>query len=332
MVDLQFVRGHNSALKAQTPGLVAVFTGATKGIGAATAQALIKLLNTPTIYIVGRSEEKFSISQQPHLQALNSGARIVFIRADITLLREVDRVCALIATAEKKVDLLFMSPGFVPVNGPHYTDEKIDKCMSLSHYGRIRFITNLVPLLSTSPGPRVLSVLAGGAERCLWVNDLSLASNYSMLAAIDHMTALHTLSLAHLAAQNPSVSFVHAHPGFVGTDVVADAFGSLAPGVFGALTRVVGRVFVVPVFRAFMAMAVEESGERQAFHATSGRYPSASASISAPEMLGGLYLVDSLGELSANWKLLRGWVHQGLVGKVWDHTVGVIDGVCAKQR
>ncbi|KAK3333002.1 hypothetical protein B0T19DRAFT_473762 [Cercophora scortea] len=344
MVNLEFVRGHNAALKAQTPGLVAVFTGATKGIGAAAALALAKHLNKPAIYIVGRNEEQFNVSQQPRLQALNSDARIVFIRADITLLREIDRVCALIAAVESKVDLLFMSPGFVPVNGPHYTDEKVDKCMSLSHYGRIRLATKLLPLLSASSSPRVLSVLAGGAERRLWADDLSLANNYSVLAAMDHMTALHTLSLARLAAENPHVSFVHAHPGFVGTDVVADAFDAVAPGVFGAMTRALGRVFVVPVFKTFMAMGVEESGERQAFHATSERYPPASASASAraagenevsscsgAEMLGGLHLLDSLGEPRANWKLLRGWVDQGLVEKVWDHSLGVIDAVCAKS-
>ncbi|KAK3298363.1 uncharacterized protein B0H64DRAFT_73367 [Chaetomium fimeti] len=339
MVAIHQVREHNAALGAETPGLVALFTGATRGIGAATLHQLVRGLNTPTIYAVGRSATQFA-DQRAELQSLNPRAQIKFIAANIALLREVDRVCQLVAEAEERLDLLFMSPGFIPVNGPDYTDEGIDKCMSLSYYGRIRFVSKLVPLLTRSRNPRVLSVLAGGAERHLEVNDMELGKSYSMLNAIDHMTSLQTLAFIHMAPRYPRICFVHAHPGFVATDILSDAFATRWSGVFGLIARFFGWLFIVPFVKTFLAMSVEESGERQAFHATSRRYVSAVARNTGgleqrhPELesANGVYLLGPKGELKANWRLLQRWIGQGYADKVWDHTMAVFENVELRNR
>lgn len=209
--------------------------------------------------------------------------------------------------------------------------------MSLSHYGRIHLIRKLLPLLQNSPAPRrILSVLAGGAERRLMASDMHLHHSYATLAAIDHMTSLHTLALARLAGENPNICFIHAHPGFVGTDIVSDAFAGPADAERGAMTltslrgaaaRFLGSTLLAPLFKAFLSMSVEESGQRHVFHATSDRY-----SCAAEQQRGhadnnpvnGLYLVDSRGEPNANWKLLRQWMGDGTAEEAWDHTMHVI--------
>jgi NAD(P)-dependent dehydrogenase (short-subunit alcohol dehydrogenase family) len=339
MVAIHQVREHNAALGGEDAGLVALFTGATRGIGAATLHQLVRCLNKPTIYAVGRSATQFA-HQQAELQSLNPGAHIKFIEANITLLREVDRVCQLVAEAEERLDLLFMSPGFIPVNGPDYTDESIDKCMSLSYYGRVRFVSKLVPLLARSRSPRVLSVLAGGAERHLVVDDMELAKSYSMLSAIDHMTSLQTLAFIHMALRHPRICFVHAHPGFVATDILSDAFTTRSSGVFGAIVRFFGWLFILPFVKAFLAISVQESGERQAFHATSRRYMSAVARNTDgmeprnPELesVNGVYLLSPKGELKANWRLLQRWIGEGYADKVWNHTTGVFENVELRNR
>src|SRR5436190_19104892 len=58
--------------------------------------------------------------------------------------------------------------------------EGIDILSSLSYYARLRIIYNLLPLLTASSNARVISVLAGGRERGLDINDLELRHNYSI--------------------------------------------------------------------------------------------------------------------------------------------------------
>jgi NAD(P)-dependent dehydrogenase (short-subunit alcohol dehydrogenase family) len=111
MVDLRAVRQSNAALRANPSGFVAVFVGATSGIGASTLKELVKGLSAPKFYVIGRSETRFS-SQLAELKALNSGSVIIFIQAEISLLKDVDAVCEEVASKEAKVDLLFMSAGF----------------------------------------------------------------------------------------------------------------------------------------------------------------------------------------------------------------------------
>ncbi|KAK3309847.1 uncharacterized protein B0T15DRAFT_488551 [Chaetomium strumarium] len=332
MVTLQHVRRHNNGLRNRACGLVAVFTGATRGIGLATVRELLRHLVEPIIYLVGRSAAKFADEAQ-RLQLLNSGAQIRFIEADVSLLREIDRVCELVLGAETKLDLLFMSQGFIPLSGPEYTTEGIDSCMSLSHYGRVRLVHKLLPLLRLSDSPRVVSVLAGGSEKRLVEDDMGLRATYSMMSAVNHIACLQTLALAHLAANNPEVCFIHGHPGLVKTSIVSNAFSTPAQGFFDAVTRFFGSWVVGPLFN-MIAMSEQESGERHAFLVTSTDYMSPAASkLRGREqhqqvgLMNGLYLVNSYGELRADWPLLEKWMNDGAVEKAWSHTLHVFDTV-----
>lgn len=118
MVSLSAVRESNSTLRARPSGWVAVFVGATGGIGAGTIKQLVRNSSGPKFYVIGRSEAKFS-RQRKELEALNPSAVIVFIQTEISLLRNVDAVCKEIASKEDHVDLLFMSAGLLAFGGPH---------------------------------------------------------------------------------------------------------------------------------------------------------------------------------------------------------------------
>jgi NAD(P)-dependent dehydrogenase (short-subunit alcohol dehydrogenase family) len=104
------------------PGFVAVFVGATRGIGLATLQALTRTLKKPRFYVIGRSQAKF----EPELAALrecNPDAEIRFLEGKISLLKEVDDVCDSILQIESHLDLLYMSPGSLAFGGPHCKPE-----------------------------------------------------------------------------------------------------------------------------------------------------------------------------------------------------------------
>lgn len=118
MVIIKTVRESNAALKATAaPGFVALFAGATNGIGLSTLQQLIKNLNAPKVYVVGRSKASFA-SQLSDLADLNPEASVEFLEAQLSLLKDVDHICHVVKSKESKLDLLYMSPGYLAFGGP----------------------------------------------------------------------------------------------------------------------------------------------------------------------------------------------------------------------
>lgn len=98
-------------------GLVCVFVGATSGIGASTLERMISMIVDSTIYVVGRSESRFG-EQLSRLESLNHGCKIIFLEAEVSLLSQIDAICKKVIEAEERIDILYMSPGLVPFNGP----------------------------------------------------------------------------------------------------------------------------------------------------------------------------------------------------------------------
>lgn len=117
MVSLKDIRSSNATFKATSPNsLTAVFVGATRGIGQATVKQFAKRANAPTIYLIGRSKAA-AANQLEELHSLNPAATINFMDAQISLMKEVDKVCQEITAKEKRVDILCLSPGYITLGG-----------------------------------------------------------------------------------------------------------------------------------------------------------------------------------------------------------------------
>jgi len=118
MVSLTDVQSSNSRIaSALPPGLVAVFVGATNGIGETTLKQFAKHARQPRVYFVGRSQEAGD-RIAAECKALNSEGEYIFIKADTSLIRTVDDVCRDIKNKEKSINLLFLSTGtLVPHKG-----------------------------------------------------------------------------------------------------------------------------------------------------------------------------------------------------------------------
>jgi NADP-dependent 3-hydroxy acid dehydrogenase YdfG len=120
MLNLKDIRNSNRSLQSVPPGLVAVFAGATAGIGLATLQQFAKHANGPRTYIIGRSKEKGS-HIIARLKTINPMGTFIFIEGQISLIKEVDRISGEIKKLEKYVDILCMSPGYLSLGGRHGT-------------------------------------------------------------------------------------------------------------------------------------------------------------------------------------------------------------------
>lgn len=111
MVALTQVQSTNSRVAtALPPNLVAIFAGATTGIGSTALLAFAKYASRPRIYFIGRSEEQ-GAKLTTQMRGANPQGEYVFLKKDLSLLANVDEVCKEIAAREKAINVLFMSQG-----------------------------------------------------------------------------------------------------------------------------------------------------------------------------------------------------------------------------
>jgi NAD(P)-dependent dehydrogenase (short-subunit alcohol dehydrogenase family) len=312
-------------------GYVCVFAGATSGIGAGTLERMALMLDAPTFYVLGRSAARFA-SQRAKLESLNPSCKIVFLETEVSLLSDVDTVCKQISSAEQKVDCLYMSQGMMPLNAPECTclqvlksqlltggidtKEGLEMCFAISYYSRMRLVQNLLPLLRQSPRPRVLSVLNAGKEKAMNDEDIGLEQHWSTIAIINHTTTMMSLAFDHLAANDKHITFMHAYPGWVKTDIFTRLTAPESSGVAWRVTLASICGFVAVVMLLF-AISTEESGERQAYQLTSDTY--------GP----GALLIGYLSDQVPAPHVLEQYRERGWAEKVWEHTLRVFDKVLA---
>ncbi|KAI5288578.1 hypothetical protein KEM54_005101 [Ascosphaera aggregata] len=342
MTSLATIRAHNATLRNRLgPGLVAVFAGGTSGIGESTARELVRNVDAPKIYIIGRNQTEATRIIND-FKRLSPGGHYQFIAGDLAKLREVDRVCEKIKAQEKQINLLVLSQGILRPGGPNYVGEGLDMKMSLHYYSRMRMIFNLLPQLKTAAEStnndglaRVISCLAAGRENeKLDYDDLTLKHGFGILPAEAHACTMTTMAMERLAVEYPQVSFVHKFPGIVRTNILR----SLHP-----VLRYGGAAMMATVGRLFMTDPTE-SGERFLYTATSNRYPPKDLSMKVKpedgeveigtngERGSGAYPLLWNDKRGMNEKAMKKHRENGGIEKVWNHTTEVFDTICVKGQ
>ena len=336
MVSPSTIKKAIADLKSTAPaGLTAVVVGGTNGIGKGFLYKLAEHTASPKIYIVGRSESTLNtiISE---LKTLNpEGTYIPILSSDLTLVNQASKATAQIISQESsKIDILFLSQGFLTLRGRDESPEGLDKISAIRYYGRLRFILDLLPLLEKSPNsPRVISVLNAGSEGKVITEDLALKDpkNSGPVTAINAVTTYMTLSLERLAKDHPHVSFIHAHPGVVRTNIFnAEHFH---PAFSFVMNKVLG-----PTLLRVVTISPEESGERFLYLATSGRFPSvegakgsekdADVAVGTDGKKGsGAYIVTGKCEAVLSEAVLKPLRETGVDEKIWEHTVGELERI-----
>ncbi|KAL2808435.1 hypothetical protein BJX63DRAFT_436109 [Aspergillus granulosus] len=340
MVALNSVKAHNVALESTlAPGLVAVFVGGTSGIALSTALALARHTVSPKIYLLGRSQPAADEAITT-IKSVNPSATPTFLKSDISLLKNVDSVCAEISAREKKLNLLFMTPGYLTWKGRDETAEGLDRKFVLHYYARMRLVQNLLPLLTAAAQDpdatgnrlsRVVSVLdphvavrLGGTGK-LDYDDLSLKHTFTLGRCGAHASLMGDFFLEGLAKKYPQTSFLHSYPSGVNTGVLREY------PIAAAVASVLFKPMMVPI---------EESGERHLFAATSGRYPSKSEESSDGDVAVGSDGTKGTGSYWLNWngevfppnKKLDRVRSEGAVEKVAQHTEEVFRAVCEEGK
>jgi NAD(P)-dependent dehydrogenase (short-subunit alcohol dehydrogenase family) len=327
MVSYNEIKASNALINDTTAPRVAVFVGGTSGIGQLTIRALVATGASVKIYLIGRksSQERSEVFVQ-ELQTLNPKAEIIWTEAEVSLLAETKRVCEVIKTKERHVDLLFLTTGYAPMGARAETAEGVEISQSLAYYSRVLFILHLLPLLEKAEAPRVVSVLGGGMERAsMELDDIDLKGpgKFGMKAQMQYVN-MNSVALEKLAGDHPNVTFVHSWPGWVNT-------GNVWRGVDNPNSIKGWLVWLLlePLIGLF-SFRDEESGQRHLFQCTSaafgGRGIPWKGKVGVNSLNGqdvGLFLVNYKCDCTPNAKVMS-VLREKARGKIWDHTLEVL--------
>jgi len=325
MVLLTEVQASNSRIASTLiPGLVAVFVGGTSGVGETTLKQFAKHAVKPRVYFVGRSQEAGD-RIKAECQKLNPEGEFIFIKEEISLLKNVDEVCEVIKSKEKSVNLLFLTIGTLQTGIK--TEEGLHYAAALVVYCRHRFVCNLLPLLQNATSlRRVVSVFVATMEGYIDKENFQ-GWNRGLMAQRGHAASLVSLALEKHAKDAPEVSFIHNFPGPVKSGITRGTGGALE-SIFRALFMLLGPLVRIPFV---------DAGERHVFLATSAKYPAGKKGENADGVplaagieiargtdgvLGsGVYSIDMLGEPAKPHvnQVLGDYRAEGMVEWVWQN-------------
>ncbi|KAI1349557.1 putative short-chain dehydrogenases/reductase [Xylaria sp. FL0043] len=312
MVALSDIIASNKRIPSALPaGLVAVFIGGTSGVGEYTLKAFARYARAPKVIVVGRSQEAADRILSECRQ-LSPEGHFEFIRADVSLLKNVDDVCRQIKERVSVINLLFESQGSMAFESE--TEEGLPVSFALGTHSRLRFITNLFPLLQRAPSlRRVVSIAAIG-----------------------------TLTLEEARRRYaPDVAFVHTVPGVVESGIMRDLKPTLRLSIIIGISRLLAPFINVPP---------AESGERHVFAATSAAFApgqDAAGHVGVPldglpveicrgtdgKAGSGVYSLSPKDDPAAPKveELLRRYREDGTAEKVWDHIAADLKRITGQE-
>ncbi|WP_459549465.1 SDR family NAD(P)-dependent oxidoreductase [Nocardia sp. X0981] len=187
-----------------------VISGATDGMG--RALALERLAGGDRVVAIGSNPGK---GESLAAAAGPDADRLLFLRADLSSVAEVERVVHEIGTAYDVVDALLL---FANRTAPRRirTADGFEYTFALYYLSRYLLSHELAPLLENSPRPVIVSVAGVGVTKgaVRW-DDPHFSRGYSVVRAqIQAGRANDLLGVSFAEEHGGKVAFVLYHPGF----------------------------------------------------------------------------------------------------------------------
>lgn len=154
---------------------ICLITGATSGIGKATAIQLAK--RNFDLILLGRNEQKCKdVSEK--IQRINRQIKIKYYVVDISLMRQVRKICEEIKKDFNRIDVLINNAGARFLNH-QLTKEGIELTLATNHLGHFVLTNELIPLLKNSDDARIINIssAAHGGGKGL-IENITDASKY----------------------------------------------------------------------------------------------------------------------------------------------------------
>jgi NAD(P)-dependent dehydrogenase (short-subunit alcohol dehydrogenase family) len=210
-------------------GRTALVTGPTSGLGRAAVDQLAAL--GARIILVGRSEDRLG-RVRDQLVADHGEDRFRIVVADMGSLDSVRAAARQVIASEARLDVLVDNAGAIMPSRTVGADG-IEATLALLVVGPFVLVSELLPLLRTTPGARVIATTSGGMyTQALDLEDLESARlPYSGPLAYARAKRAQTALIREWARRlpDPGVTFHAMHPGWADTPGLAETL----PGFYG---------------------------------------------------------------------------------------------------
>lgn len=217
-------------------GKVVMVTGATDGIGKATARALVAM--GATVVAVGRNGDKTTATVD-ELRVATGNNKIEGMLADFASLAQVRQLADAFKQKYDRLDVLVNNAGAVFAKRGE-TQDGFEQTFGVDHLAPFLLTNLLMDLLKQSAPSRIVNVSsAGHALSKMRFDDLQGQQRYTAMGAYGQAKLANVLFTYELARRlrGTGVAVNALHPGGVASNFGAGQAGLLAPVIRFFITR-----------------------------------------------------------------------------------------------
>jgi NAD(P)-dependent dehydrogenase (short-subunit alcohol dehydrogenase family) len=214
----------------------ALLTGATHGIGAATARRLARFVDV--LFLHGIEPEAAVAGMLRDLRGASPGTELIYVRADFDRLAELDGLVDAVARHGTGLDLLVNNAGRPGSPRRTLSADGHEATFQTNYLALVALTSALLGALAAADRARIVNVASRThLSASLALDDLELEREYSPVAAYAHSKlaiVTYTCWLARQLESSP-VEAASLHPGVISTELLHAMFGSGgAPAEVGA--------------------------------------------------------------------------------------------------
>jgi NAD(P)-dependent dehydrogenase (short-subunit alcohol dehydrogenase family) len=205
---------------------IALVTGATEGIGKATAKGLLE--KGFTVIIHGRNAQKLADTAQ-ELKKLTGSEAVETLQADLSSLREVKAMADLVRSKYECLNVLINNAGTM-MSERSLSKDGHEMMLATNYLAVVVLTEQLLPLLRSTPHARIINLSSVSYKTAKPdFNDLQCVKNYDMMRQYGNTKLFdlyYTLDLAE-RLKNTGITVNAVHPGGVRTHLARDFSGVL---------------------------------------------------------------------------------------------------------
>lgn len=196
---------------------VALITGATDGIGKATARSLLRA--NWSIVITGRSPEKCK-NTIDELEVEFPNSKVSYLVADLSQMSDVKRLASEFSADHDHLDLLLLNANSITQDHVR-TKDGFEANFAIGYLGRTLLTWQLEPLLKKAQNPQVVHVVGLNLERINF-DDPSTPEGFSSMKALGRWQWAVQVFSREYNRRVPSVAVNIYMPGLVKTKILAN--------------------------------------------------------------------------------------------------------------
>lgn len=215
------IQNPNNGYSMKTQNKICVVTGASTGIGKATAVALAKMDYTIIMLVRDSGKSRTALEE---IKAVSKSYKIIMFHVDLSSQMSIRKVSQEISTQFSSIDVLINNAGVLKKH-PLLSIDGIEMTYAVNVIAPFLLTNLLLPLLEKSNAGRIINLTSElykkGKIEFEKVSSLDNFDGNKAYANSKLMVVVNTLTLANkLKGTNVTVNCVH--PGVVGTEVFRD--------------------------------------------------------------------------------------------------------------